>query len=200
MCARFDTHPGTVTARFIRQRPNRTSVRLRGAATAACACVRISVLWYRGAQQPIAGMAQPNESQKQQDAIIRVLIAKVGLDGHDRGVKIVARCLRDAGMDVIYTGLHRTPEEVINTAVQEDVDIIGVSLLSGAHMTIFPRLIELLKKHDAGDILLVGGGVMPDTDVAALKNLGVAEILLQDTPPDVIVDTVRRLVTARGPR
>ncbi|MEE9559927.1 MAG: cobalamin B12-binding domain-containing protein, partial [Acidiferrobacterales bacterium] len=132
--------------------------------------------------------------------IIRVLIAKVGLDGHDRGVKIVARCLRDAGMDVIYTGLHRTPEEVVSTAIQEDVDVLGVSLLSGAHMTIFPRLIELLRESDAADILLVGGGVMPDEDVAALKELGVAEILLQDTPPDAIVETVRRLVSARGPR
>jgi methylmalonyl-CoA mutase cobalamin-binding domain/chain len=131
---------------------------------------------------------------------IRVVIAKVGLDGHDRGVKIVARCLRDAGMDVIYTGLHRTPEEVVTTAVQEDVDILGVSLLSGAHMTIFPRIIELLKQNDAQDIILVGGGVMPDEDVVALKQLGVAEILLQDTPPDRIVETMRRLIAERGPR
>jgi methylmalonyl-CoA mutase C-terminal domain/subunit len=131
---------------------------------------------------------------------IRVLIAKVGLDGHDRGVKIVARALRDAGMDVIYTGLHRTPEEVVNTAVQEDVDVIGVSLLSGAHMTVFPRLLELMKENDAQDIILVGGGVMPDEDVIALKKIGVAEILLQDTPPDRIVNTLRRLVAQRGPR
>ncbi|MDX1488829.1 MAG: cobalamin B12-binding domain-containing protein [Acidiferrobacterales bacterium] len=131
---------------------------------------------------------------------IRVLIAKVGLDGHDRGVKIVARALRDAGMDVIYTGLHRTPEEVVTTAVQEDVDVIGVSLLSGAHMTVFPRLLELMKGNDAQDIILVGGGVMSDEDVTALKQMGVAEILLQDTPPDTIVDTLRRLVTERGPR
>jgi methylmalonyl-CoA mutase C-terminal domain/subunit len=147
-----------------------------------------------------AQMSERNENPQPQDAIIRVLIAKVGLDGHDRGVKIVARCLRDAGMDVIYTGLHRTPEEVVSTAIQEDVDVLGVSLLSGAHMTIFPRLIELLRENDAADILLVGGGVMPDEDVAALKELGVAEILLQDTPPDAIVETVRRLVRARGPR
>lgn len=145
-------------------------------------------------------MSERNENPQHQDAIIRVLIAKVGLDGHDRGVKIVARCLRDAGMDVIYTGLHRTPEEVVSTAIQEDVDVLGVSLLSGAHMTIFPRLIELLRESDAADILLVGGGVMPDEDVAALKELGVAEILLQDTPPDAIVETVRRVVRARGPR
>lgn len=131
---------------------------------------------------------------------IRVLIAKVGLDGHDRGVKIVARCLRDAGMDVIYTGLHKTPDEVVNAAVQEDVDVIGISLLSGAHMTIFPRVIELMREADAEDILLLGGGVMPDEDVAELKAMGVAEILLQDTPPAEIVDAVQRLVAERGPR
>jgi methylmalonyl-CoA mutase C-terminal domain/subunit len=131
---------------------------------------------------------------------IRVLLAKVGLDGHDRGVKIVARCLRDAGMDVIYTGLHRSPEEVAQAAIQEDVDILGVSLLSGAHMTIFPKLLKLLAAHQAEDTIVVGGGVIPDEDVAALKEMGVKEILLQDTPPQVIVDTLRRLVAERGPR
>lgn len=141
-------------------------------------------------------MAEPVEGRD----MIRVLIAKVGLDGHDRGVKIVARCLRDAGMDVIYTGLHRTPDEVVDAAVQEDVDVLGISLLSGAHMTIFPRVLELLRTAGAADILVLGGGVMPDEDVAALKQMGVAEILLQDTPPDAIVTTVRDLVAARGPR
>jgi methylmalonyl-CoA mutase C-terminal domain/subunit len=131
---------------------------------------------------------------------IRVLIAKVGLDGHDRGVKIVARTLRDAGMDVIYTGLHRTPEEVVDAAVQEDVDVIGVSILSGAHMTVFPRLLKLLGERGANDILVVGGGVIPDAEVAELKALGVKEIMLQDTPPDAIVAMVRRIVTERGPR
>ena len=131
---------------------------------------------------------------------IRVLIAKVGLDGHDRGVKIVARALRDAGMDVIYTGLHRTPEEVVQAAVQEDVDVLGISILSGAHMTIFPRVLELLRAQQAEDILLVGGGVMSDEDVEALKGMGVAEILLQDTPPEAIVETLRRVVAERGPR
>ncbi len=130
----------------------------------------------------------------------RVLIAKVGLDGHDRGVKIVARCLRDAGMDVIYTGLHRTPEEVVTAAVQEDVDVIGISILSGAHMTIFPRVLELLKEAGADDILLLGGGVMADEDVVTLKEMGVAEIMLQDTPPEAIVKTVNDLVTQRGER
>ncbi len=131
---------------------------------------------------------------------IRVLLAKVGLDGHDRGVKVVARCLRDAGMDVIYTGLHRTPEEVVDAAVQEDVDVLGVSLLSGAHMTIFPRILKQLAERGADDIILVGGGVLPDEDAAELKRMGVAEVLSQDTPPDEIVETVRRLVRQRGPR
>jgi methylmalonyl-CoA mutase C-terminal domain/subunit len=136
-----------------------------------------------------------NQSNK-----IRVLVAKCGLDGHDRGVKIVARCLRDAGMDVIYTGLHRTPEEVVNAAIQEDVDILGVSLLSGAHMTIFPRIIELLKAKNADDIMLVGGGVIPDDEVVVLKKMGVKEILLQDTAPQALVETMKRLVAERGPR
>ena len=131
---------------------------------------------------------------------IRVLIAKVGLDGHDRGVKIVARCLRDAGMDVIYTGLHRTAEQVVMAAVQEDVDILGISILSGAHMTVVPKVLDLLKQQEAEDILVVAGGVIPDEDVAALKGLGVKEILLQDTPPDVIVETMRRVVDERPPR
>jgi methylmalonyl-CoA mutase C-terminal domain/subunit len=132
--------------------------------------------------------------------IIRVIIAKVGLDGHDRGVKIVARTLRDAGMDVIYTGLHRTPEEVVDAAVQEDVDVLGISILSGAHMTVFPKILKLLKERDAEDILVVGGGVMPDEEAAALKAMGVKEVLLQDTPPESIVATIRRLVAERGPK
>ena len=131
---------------------------------------------------------------------IRVIIAKVGLDGHDRGVKIVARTLRDAGMDVIYTGLHRKPEEVVEAAIQEDVDVIGVSILSGAHMTVFPRLMDLLHERGADDILVVGGGVIPDDEVAALKKLGVKELMLQDTPPDDIVAMIRRIVAERGPR
>jgi methylmalonyl-CoA mutase C-terminal domain/subunit len=131
---------------------------------------------------------------------IRVLVAKVGLDGHDRGAKIVARCLRDAGMDVIYTGLHRTPEEVAAAAVQEDVDVLGVSVLSGAHMTLIPRIVDQLRQAQAGDILLVAGGVIPDEDVAPLRAMGVADVLLQDTPPDVIVTRIRALAAARQPR
>ena len=128
---------------------------------------------------------------------IRVLISKVGLDGHDRGAKVVARCLRDAGMEVVYTGLHRTPEEVVAAAVQEDVDVLGVSILSGAHLTIFPRVLELMRAERAHDILVVGGGVIPDEDVAALKEMGVADLILQDTPPESIVARIRELVAAR---
>lgn len=131
---------------------------------------------------------------------IRVMLAKVGLDGHDRGVKVVARTLRDAGMDVIYTGLHRTPAQVVEAAVQEDVDVLGLSLLSGAHMTIFPRVIDLLTESGVDDMILLGGGVMPDEDVEELKALGVAEVIGQDTPPDDIVAAVRRHVAQRGSR
>ena len=131
---------------------------------------------------------------------IRVLLAKVGLDGHDRGVKVVARALRDGGMDVIYTGLHRTPEEVVHAAIQEDVDVLGVSLLSGVQLTVFPKIFRLLKEQGAEDLIVVAGGVMPDEDVAELKRLGVSEVLLQDTPPQAIVETLRRLVAERGAR
>jgi methylmalonyl-CoA mutase cobalamin-binding domain/chain len=131
---------------------------------------------------------------------IRVLLAKVGLDGHDRGVKVVARALRDAGMDVIYSGLHRTPDEVVTAAIQEDVDVLGVSLLSGVQMTVFPKILDQLKKQGADDMIVVAGGVMPDEDVAALKQMGVKEVMLQDTPPQAIIDTLRKLVAERGPR
>lgn len=131
---------------------------------------------------------------------LRVLLAKVGLDGHDRGVKVVARTLRDHGMDVIYTGLHRTPDEVVNAAIQEDVDILGVSVLSGVQLTVFPKIFRLLKDNDAEDIIVVAGGVMPDEDVVALKKMGVREVLLQDTPPRAIVETLTKLVAERGPR
>lgn len=131
---------------------------------------------------------------------IRVMLAKVGLDGHDRGVKVVARTLRDHGMDVIYTGLHRTPEEVVTAAVQEDVDILGVSVLSGVQLTVFPKIFKLLNENAADDIIVVAGGVMPDEDVTALKKMGVREVLLQDTPPRAIVETLSQLVAERGPR
>jgi 2-hydroxyisobutanoyl-CoA mutase small subunit len=131
---------------------------------------------------------------------IRVLMAKVGLDGHDRGIKVVARYLRDAGMEVIYTGLHRTPEQVVAMAVQEDADVLGISILSGAHMTVIPRVLELLRGAGAGDILVVAGGVMPDEDVPALKGMGVADVLLQETPPEAIIARIRELVEAQPRR
>ena len=136
----------------------------------------------------------------QEAAPIRVLLAKVGLDGHDRGIKVVARALRDAGMDVIYAGLHRTPEEVVTAAVQEDVDVLGVSLLSGVQMTVFPKIFEMLRKQGADDMIVVAGGVMPDEDVVALKKMGVKQVLLQDTPLDKVIGTLRQLVAERGPR
>ena len=134
------------------------------------------------------------------DQPIRILLAKVGLDGHDRGVKVVARTLRDAGMDVVYTGLHRTAEEVVTAAVQEDVDILGVSLLSGVQLTVFPKIFKLLREQGADDMIVVAGGVMPDEDVRELKKMGVKEVLLQDTPPQAIVETLSRLVRERGER
>jgi methylmalonyl-CoA mutase C-terminal domain/subunit len=124
----------------------------------------------------------------------RILMAKAGLDGHDRGVKVVARALRDGGMEVIYTGLHQTPEQVVRAAVDEDVDAIGLSLLSGAHMTLFPRILELLKQDDASDILLFGGGTIPEDDVRTLKHMGVAEIFTPGASTIDIVAWVRKNV------
>jgi methylmalonyl-CoA mutase cobalamin-binding domain/chain len=127
-------------------------------------------------------------------APVRVMLAKIGLDGHDRGVKVVARTLRDAGMEVIYTGLHRSPEQVVEAAVQEDVDVLGVSLLSGAHMPIFTRIFEIVRAlPEPPRFAIVAGGVMPDEDEAALKAMGVAEVLGQDTTPETIVDRIRDL-------
>ena len=131
---------------------------------------------------------------------IRVLIAKIGLDGHDRGVKVVARTLRDAGMDVIYTGLHRTPEEVVTAAMQEDVDVVGISILSGAHMTLIPKVLAAMKSAEAGDIPVVIGGIFPDEDVPALQAMGVAALVGQDAPPADIVRVVTEVVGMRQPR
>jgi len=126
-----------------------------------------------------------------QPAPIRVVVAKPGLDGHDRGAKVVARALRDAGMEVVYTGLHQTPEQIVETALQEDARAIGLSILSGAHMTLFARLMELLKERDATDIVVFGGGIIPDADIAPLKELGVAEVFTPGTTTTTIVDWVR---------
>ncbi|MBB3661379.1 MULTISPECIES: cobalamin B12-binding domain-containing protein [Prauserella salsuginis group] len=123
---------------------------------------------------------------------IRVMLAKIGLDGHDRGVKVVARTLRDAGMEVIYTGLHRSPEQVLDAAVQEDVDVLGVSLLSGAHMPIFTRIFQLIDEMpERPRFAIIAGGVMPDEDVDALTAMGVSAVLGQDTAPDTIVERIR---------
>ena len=134
------------------------------------------------------------------DRHIRVLMAKVGLDGHDRGVKVVARALRDAGIEVIYTGLHRTPEEVVEAAVQEDVDFVGVSILSGAHMTSFPRILELLRARDATDIVFFGGGVIPSRDVETLRAMGVAEVFGQEATTDETIDWIRAVYDQKHPR
>jgi methylmalonyl-CoA mutase, C-terminal domain len=129
---------------------------------------------------------------------LRILMAKAGLDGHDRGVKVVARALRDAGFEVVYTGLHQTPEQVVRAAIDEDVDAIGLSLLSGAHMTLFPRILELLRAEDAGDIVLFGGGTIPDDDVRALKQLGVAEVFTPGASTFDIVEWVKSNVRPRA--
>ncbi len=123
---------------------------------------------------------------------IRVLIAKAGLDGHDRGAKVVAAALRDAGMEVIYTGLRKTPEMIVEAAIQEDVDVIGVSILSGAHMTIFPRIKKLMTDRGLTDVLLFGGGIVPDKDIEELKRLGVGEIFTPGASTHDIVEYVRR--------
>ena len=125
---------------------------------------------------------------------IRVVIAKPGLDGHDRGAKVVARALRDAGIEVVYTGLHQTPEQVVDAAIQEDADAIGLSILSGAHMTLFPRVVELLRERDAADIVVFGGGIIPDDDIPQLEAAGVAKVFTPGTPTYDIVDWVRASV------
>lgn len=128
---------------------------------------------------------------------IRVLIGKPGLDGHDRGAKVVARALRDAGMEVIYTGLHRSPEEIVETAIQEDVDAIGLSVLSGAHMTVFPRVLDLLRQRGADDIVLFGGGIIPDEDREALLKMGVKEIFVPGGATQQTIEFLKSLMVAK---
>jgi methylmalonyl-CoA mutase C-terminal domain/subunit len=127
---------------------------------------------------------------------IRVVIAKPGLDGHDRGAKIIARALRDAGMEVVYTGLHQTPEQIVETAIQEDADAVGVSILSGAHMTLIPRILELLRENGADDVVVVVGGTIPTDDARELKEQGVAEVFTPGAPTSEIVDFLRAKVPA----
>jgi methylmalonyl-CoA mutase C-terminal domain/subunit len=127
---------------------------------------------------------------------VRVVVAKPGLDGHDRGAKVVARALRDAGMEVVYTGLHQTPEQIVETAIQEDADAVGLSVLSGAHMTLFAKVVDLLKQRDASDIVVFGGGIIPEGDIPELEKLGVAKIFTPGATTTEIVDWVRSAVPA----
>jgi methylmalonyl-CoA mutase, C-terminal domain len=135
-------------------------------------------------------MAAPPSTRK-----IRVVVAKPGLDGHDRGAKIIARALRDAGMEVIYTGLHQTPEQIVETVLQEDADAVGLSILSGAHMTLVPRVVELLREQDAGDVVVTVGGTIPSQDIPELKKLGVAEVFTPGAPTAEIIEFIQGAVT-----
>ena len=128
---------------------------------------------------------------------LRVVVAKPGLDGHDRGAKVVARALRDAGMEVVYTGLHQTPEQIVEAAIQEDADAVGLSVLSGAHMTLFAKVVELLKARDASDIVVFGGGIIPDEDIPELARLGVAKVFTPGATTTEIVDWVREHVAGQ---
>ena len=129
---------------------------------------------------------------------IRVVVAKPGLDGHDRGAKVVAAALRDAGMEVIYTGLHQTPEQIVETVIQEDADAVGLSILSGAHMTLVPKVVALLNEQEAGDVLVTVGGTIPADDIPELKRLGVAEVFTPGAPTQHIIDYIRDAVAARA--
>ncbi len=122
---------------------------------------------------------------------IRIVVAKPGLDSHDRGAKVIARAFRDAGMEVIYTGLWQTPEQIVETALQEDVDVVALSILSGAHMTLFPKITKLMKQKGLNDILVLGGGVIPDEDIPALKKIGIAEVFGPDTPTNTIIKFIK---------
>ena len=133
----------------------------------------------------------------QKDRTLRILVAKPGLDGHDRGAKIIARALRDGGFEVIYTGLHQTPEMIVSAALQEDVDAIGLSIMSGAHMTLFPAVIDLLKEKGAQDIVVFGGGIIPQDDVPRLKALGTAEVFLPGSSTQTIIDWIRAHIHPR---
>jgi methylmalonyl-CoA mutase C-terminal domain/subunit len=140
-------------------------------------------------------MTSPSTQQK-----IRVVVAKPGLDGHDRGAKIIARALRDAGMEVIYTGLHQTPEQIVETVIQEDADAVGLSILSGAHMTLVPRVVALLREQGAGDVLVTVGGTIPADDIPQLEQLGVAAVFTPGAPTQGIIDFIEGAVAQREPR
>ena len=149
--------------------------------------------WHEGRAYTGESMSAPPERK------IRVVVAKPGLDGHDRGAKIIARALRDAGMEVIYTGLHQTPEQIVATVIQEDADAVGLSILSGAHMTLVPRVVELLREQGAGDVLVAVGGTIPAVDIPELERLGVAAVFTPGAPTQDIVDFVRGAVGERTP-
>jgi len=169
----------------------RDSVRL------CCASVRIR---FAAATSPPRGDSTASRWRVQlppMDKIPRIVVAKVGLDGHDRGAKVVARALRDAGFEVIYTGLRRTPEDVVQIAIQEDADIIAISILSGAHMTLVPKVLEILKQRDAEDILVIAGGTIPDDDADALKQMGVKGVYPPGTLIEDFVADIRRILAER---
>ena len=140
-------------------------------------------------------MSSPSTQQK-----IRVVVAKPGLDGHDRGAKIIARALRDAGMEVIYTGLHQTPEQIVETVIQEDAEAVGLSILSGAHMTLVPRVVDLLREQGADDVLVTVGGTIPADDIPELERLGVAAVFTPGAPTQGIIDFIEGAVSEREPR
>ena len=136
-------------------------------------------------------------SQKAKERPLRIIVAKPGLDGHDRGAKIIARALRDAGIEIIYTGLHQTPEMIVAAAVQEDVDAVGLSIMSGAHMTLFPAVVDLLREKGASEVVVFGGGIIPQDDIPRLRGLGVAEVFLPGSSTQAIVDWIRQHVHPR---
>ena len=144
----------------------------------------------------LIGLARVRRMSETTASVIRVVVAKPGLDGHDRGAKVVARALRDAGMEVVYTGLHQTPEQIVEAAIQEDADVVGLSVLSGAHLTLFARVVELLRERDAADIIVFGGGIIPADDIPELEALGVAKIFTPGATTMEIVDWVRANVHA----
>jgi methylmalonyl-CoA mutase C-terminal domain/subunit len=136
-------------------------------------------------------------SQKAKERPLRIIVAKPGLDGHDRGAKIIARALRDAGFEIIYTGLHQTPEMIVAAAIQEDVDAVGLSIMSGAHMTLFPAVVDLLKEKGASEVVVFGGGIIPQDDIPRLKAAGVAEVFLPGSSTQTIVDWIRQHIHPR---
>jgi methylmalonyl-CoA mutase C-terminal domain/subunit len=147
--------------------------------------------------KPTKRLSKGKDNMKDSGRRIRILVAKPGLDGHDRGARVIARAYRDAGFEVVYTGLHQTPEQIVAAALQEDVDLIGLSALSGAHMYLFKRVLELLKANKADDVMVIGGGIIPEKDIPELKKLGIKEIFLPGTSLDSIVGWVRDNVSPR---